>query len=843
MSDECTEYLSYITSLLDFSGFQPNDDGEDRVETTTMTSLDGVDSAAGLLRGQSFLNGLLNRSHVDFEIKNFYKINNSFTVYQEQQQQRQQQQSQLFRYQHQQMLHHQRQVHLVKTITNSIFVPVIAMFGILGNLLNLLVLTRKNVSRISSIERSYNTGLVALAAADLVVCLLYSIRAIVTMEKVWGPQESHFPAYISAYAEPLINVAIFSSTWITTAVALSRYVAICWPLHVRLFVRLRCVRACVVVIVLLAFCVNVPKFLSYQVITMPCRSLMGSGEQVNASGENKLWHENDDEERMKNYLDEMLGRGGEEVNRTASSIDLFLIESPSDKIDGSRSSQEGSRWRRLNLNEQHSFIYDNYDYLDNENVSKYNAYGDNFNTNKKFINNENIATKDYHFKSNSLQRKRIIYNNSFRNNDDIKVKNFNRVTNEPQLRVFPKHITEKCECYFARKQPMEHILNEHGSKQAYSIFTITTTTLIPLAIMIFCNVCFIKALRQSFAMQRAIRNTQMESTNYYSARERTPTSKSAFRASVRSLHENLRGRNNSCNKKLIFSGRNVFASDDKFERDTMSVRADVTELKQVKNKNSDVSQDDDDDAFDGRDKKMVVGKRDRGNVERNKNDENCRNEVNSVDKNECTSDGRGMMFCAPISDNKNLFKKNNKDNSNINKYPFDQQSKCDDFEMIDLKDTPTQTKDSSHNDHFTKNQKKFQQRQNSDEQKQSLQTYLSLKTIQKCQPAQQQQLQQQQHDNSNNNMRRHYSRIEPSPISKVPQENKITGQCMKTLTTPTKKTSTSTKTTSTWKQSTDDNYITPTLITLIISLILLVLPSDILNFVQIRKISSCKAVL
>ena len=52
--------------------------------------------------------------------------------------------------------------------------PVICLFGIVGNVLNLIVLTHKRLqSHMDNIEKSSNMRFVALAVSDMIFCLLY----------------------------------------------------------------------------------------------------------------------------------------------------------------------------------------------------------------------------------------------------------------------------------------------------------------------------------------------------------------------------------------------------------------------------------------------------------------------------------------------------------------------------------------------------------------------------------------------------------------------------------------------------------------------------------------------
>lgn len=60
-----------------------------------------------------------------------------------------------------------------RAVVEYYVIPVVCVFGVGGNLLNLVVLTRKRVQHsMDHLERSAHAGFVALAVSDLSFCLL-----------------------------------------------------------------------------------------------------------------------------------------------------------------------------------------------------------------------------------------------------------------------------------------------------------------------------------------------------------------------------------------------------------------------------------------------------------------------------------------------------------------------------------------------------------------------------------------------------------------------------------------------------------------------------------------------
>jgi len=74
---------------------------------------------------------------------------------------------------------------LVESIVNKAVAPAICVFGIIGNLLNLVVLTRKRLQcSMDRMEKSAHVGLVALAVSDMMFCIFYFCTLIVPLKVV-----------------------------------------------------------------------------------------------------------------------------------------------------------------------------------------------------------------------------------------------------------------------------------------------------------------------------------------------------------------------------------------------------------------------------------------------------------------------------------------------------------------------------------------------------------------------------------------------------------------------------------------------------------------------------------
>lgn len=144
--------------------------------------------------------------------------------------------------------------------------PSICVIGSLGNVLNLLILTGKRTQHsLRSMERSANVGLIALAVADLSFCLSVFPSTFLPQDLVF--ESLTFLAYYGCYCAAVINVFIMTSTWLTVAMSMERYLAICHPLKSRNFISLGRTKATIVLVYLLSVVFNLPVFWRYIIVT------------------------------------------------------------------------------------------------------------------------------------------------------------------------------------------------------------------------------------------------------------------------------------------------------------------------------------------------------------------------------------------------------------------------------------------------------------------------------------------------------------------------------------------------------------------------------------------------
>lgn len=147
----------------------------------------------------------------------------------------------------------------------------ICAFGLLGNIVNMLVLSSKSLTRtMERMERSAHYGLMGLAVSDALLCVSVLPTAYVG-NRVFGFYGYDFRIVYATYSHAVINTFILSSTWLTVTMAVSRYLAICYPIHARLFIGRRFAITSLVVVFGSCALLNIPRYFASEILSMPCQ--------------------------------------------------------------------------------------------------------------------------------------------------------------------------------------------------------------------------------------------------------------------------------------------------------------------------------------------------------------------------------------------------------------------------------------------------------------------------------------------------------------------------------------------------------------------------------------------
>ena len=136
----------------------------------------------------------------------------------------------------------------------------ICIFGILGNILNLVVLTRKSLStRMDRMEKSAHMGLLALAISDLLFCVTAFPHSLQDRDAFEHDRIGFWLLY-EVYGNAVINIFIMASTWLTVAMAVSRYLAVCYPMKGREILGTTFSKCAIVIVFIFCVAFNLPRF-------------------------------------------------------------------------------------------------------------------------------------------------------------------------------------------------------------------------------------------------------------------------------------------------------------------------------------------------------------------------------------------------------------------------------------------------------------------------------------------------------------------------------------------------------------------------------------------------------
>lgn len=159
-----------------------------------------------------------------------------------------------------------------REIIRYIISPIICIFGLLGNSLTLVVLTRKRLkSSCDGTERTVNVGLIALAVSDLCCCLAMLPHSFGRKEQeVFAYTSKSFYLVYKTYSHAVINTFFLTSTWLTVTMATSRYLAICHPFKARHLISLAGTRTSILLVFAVCVIFNIPRFLEYHIDDLTC---------------------------------------------------------------------------------------------------------------------------------------------------------------------------------------------------------------------------------------------------------------------------------------------------------------------------------------------------------------------------------------------------------------------------------------------------------------------------------------------------------------------------------------------------------------------------------------------
>lgn len=141
----------------------------------------------------------------------------------------------------------------------DIILPAICAFGIIGNILNIIIFLKKRRQKLrAAMENSTMLCLVALAISDLLFCIITLPMAFVQQKDFYF--RSEFILYYNAYGLAFISMFIMSSTLLTVTTAVIRYLAICHPFRSQKFITTKVTMSVILVVIFISIALNAPRF-------------------------------------------------------------------------------------------------------------------------------------------------------------------------------------------------------------------------------------------------------------------------------------------------------------------------------------------------------------------------------------------------------------------------------------------------------------------------------------------------------------------------------------------------------------------------------------------------------
>ena len=146
-------------------------------------------------------------------------------------------------------------------VIHQTVLPIICAFGIVGILLTIVVLSRKNMCT------STNCYLLALAMADLLFLVIFSTSLWIHYFHDGTQTHYNYVIFVS-YAMIFASVFLVSSVWLTVMLAIERYIAICRPFYAPRVCTVQRARIIIVVIFAVSFIVRTPNFWEHKIVSV-----------------------------------------------------------------------------------------------------------------------------------------------------------------------------------------------------------------------------------------------------------------------------------------------------------------------------------------------------------------------------------------------------------------------------------------------------------------------------------------------------------------------------------------------------------------------------------------------
>ncbi|XP_074653302.1 FMRFamide receptor-like [Tubulanus polymorphus] len=156
---------------------------------------------------------------------------------------------------------HQEFYATAQFITGLVCYPIICFFGITGNVISILVISR------GKLLNSTNVYLLALAVSDTIKLLadLCYFAVILTL-RINSVNGKIGYAYLYPYAHYVFNTTACVTAWLTVSVAIERYILVCHPAHAKRLCTLSRARINTVIVYVSMSVLCIPFALRYETV-------------------------------------------------------------------------------------------------------------------------------------------------------------------------------------------------------------------------------------------------------------------------------------------------------------------------------------------------------------------------------------------------------------------------------------------------------------------------------------------------------------------------------------------------------------------------------------------------
>ncbi|XP_014668599.1 PREDICTED: FMRFamide receptor-like [Priapulus caudatus] len=154
----------------------------------------------------------------------------------------------------------------VEHVVNLIVLPALILVGIIGNVINLIILHKPRM-RISSGIHCYLAG-VAIADIGLLLCLVPNVLHQVLFEEAQEKVYNPILVWVRIVLQTPMNIFKHATTWLMVTIAVVRYVAVVRPLAANVWMTIRKAQFLTILVFTLVTVVDIPRFFQYGTCTM-----------------------------------------------------------------------------------------------------------------------------------------------------------------------------------------------------------------------------------------------------------------------------------------------------------------------------------------------------------------------------------------------------------------------------------------------------------------------------------------------------------------------------------------------------------------------------------------------